>query len=69
MKPRLFKCCLHSLQGQSADIHHRIVVLNKLKSEMSFKSFGGLFHITDPEYLIELAPKKTVFIPGTPKFD
>ena len=69
MKQRPFRCCLHSLQGQSADTHHRIVVLNKSKSQMFFKSFERLFHITDPKYLIKFAPKNAVFIPGTPKFD
>ena len=33
---------------QSTGFHLRIVVLNKSKSQMFLKSFGRLFHITDP---------------------
>ena len=69
MKPRPPKQFLHSLQGQSTGFHLRIVVLNKSKSQIFLKSFGRLFHITDPKYLMELAPQKIVFIPGTPISD
>ena len=36
---------------------------------MFLKSFGRLFNITDPKYLMGLAPQKIVFVPGTPISD
>ena len=36
---------------------------------MLLKSFGCLVNITDPKYLIKLAPYKTVFMPETAKSD
>ena len=40
------------------------VDLIKPKSQMFLKSFGRLFNITDPKYLMGLAPQKIVFVPG-----